>query len=122
MTRFKVGDILQVKDPGSVYSIYGHMFQSMGFINTEVNHGFAENTIVQVFCIDYHPHQRNQLCAVRDMRGNEALYDADGLQEIVFKRPEPKSIKVELTPEYTAEVFKDHIKVGCQTIYYSEFK
>lgn len=118
--EFKVGDVLQVKRPGAVYSTYDKMFQRMGFLDTITNEGFEENTIVQVFNTDYHPDFGNQMCAVRDMNGNEALYGREGLEEIMFKRLQPKSIKVQLG-DYTAEVFENCIKVGCQTIYISEF-
>jgi hypothetical protein len=121
MTQVQIGDILQIKDPRLVYTTYDRMFQRMGFLNKIENEEFEEGTIVKVFYIDYHPDFGHELCAVRDMNGREALYDVKGLQEIAFKRPEPKSLKVQLG-DYTADVYKDCIKVGCQTIYYSEFK
>jgi len=120
MTQFKVGDILQIKKAGSSYTTYDEMFVRMGFINIERNEIFSDGTIVQVFSVAYHPEHRGLLCGVRDMDGKEALYGWEGLQEISFKKPEPKSIKVQIG-DYTAEVFGDYIKVGCQTIYYGEF-
>jgi hypothetical protein len=120
MTKFKVGDILQIKKAGLSYSAFNEMFVRMGFADTKRNKIFSEGTIVQVFSVDYHPDTSFLLCGVRDMDGNESLCSWEGLQEIVFKKPEPKSIKVQVG-DYMAEVFESHIEVGCQTISYCEF-
>ena len=114
--QFKVGDILQVIEEGAVYSLYDRMFEEMGFADTKENDGHDNGTIVQVFAVDHHPEFCDKLYAVRDVDGKEALYAEYGLKPIEFKKVEPKAITVQVTKSYTAEVYKDHIAVGCQTM------
>ena len=114
--EFKVGDILEVREEGAVYSLYDIMFEKMGFTDTKENDGHDHGTMVQVFAVDHHPEFCDKLYAVRNVDGKEALYAEYGLKRVEFKKIEPKSIKVQVTNSYTAEVYKDHIAVGCQTM------
>ena len=114
--QFKVGDILEVIEEGAVYPSYDRMFEEMGFADTEENEGHDHGTMVQVFAVDHHPDFEDNLYAVRDVDGKEALYAEYGLKRIEFKKAEPKPIRVQVTNSYTAEVHKDHITVGCQTM------
>ena len=53
-----------------------------------------------------------------DGKGNDYYYP---LQSVQFVRKEPKKISIQISENYVANVNKDNIKVGCQTITFKAF-
>ena len=113
MSKFKVGDFVKVVSNGGTYSTYKDKFTELGFINTQLNKGFDDGTIAQIFGITKHEVHGSVLLAIVAEDGSECLINEGSVEPLVWKK---KSVRVELNDAYTAVVDKDKIVVGCQTI------
>jgi hypothetical protein len=83
MEKFKVGDTVQVVDPGSTYTTYGAMFKKMKFKNSKENYGFSKGTIATVFAIGDHELNGCTLLGLQAPDGSQALLGAEGVCKVV---------------------------------------
>jgi len=79
MTKFKVGDKVQVVDSGKTYTTYVDMFEKMGFKNTEKNECFQKGLIATVFAVSIHGDNKLPLLGLEAGNGNQCLISADGV-------------------------------------------
>lgn len=79
MTKFKVGDKVQVVDSGKTYTTYVRMFEKMGFKNTERNELFHKGLIATVFVADVHEENELPLLGLEAANGTQCLISADGV-------------------------------------------
>ena len=79
MTKFKVGDKVQVVDSGKTYTTYVRMFEKMGFKNTEKNQFFQQGLIATVFAVGIHDDNELPLLGIEAANGTQCLISADGV-------------------------------------------
>jgi hypothetical protein len=79
MTKFKVGDKVQVVDSGKTYTTYVRMFEKMGFKNTERNEFFQKGLIATVFAVDVHEENELSLLGLEAANGTQCLISAGGV-------------------------------------------
>lgn len=111
--KFKVGELVTIKDTGYCYSSYKTMFSKLDFRNKEENNSELKDidAIARIFAVETHPDQIDNMYAVILPDGRELLMGERGLTSA-----KPTSIAVRLSDDYTAIVTKKHIKVGCQSV------
>jgi len=83
MLEFKVGDKVQVENPGNTYSSYDRMFVDMGFNNTKVNREFKEGMVATVFAIAIHPTTGVPLLGLQAQDGLQCLIGTDGVLKVI---------------------------------------
>jgi hypothetical protein len=79
MTKFKVGDKVQVVNSGKTYTIYVDMFEKMGFKNTEKNECFQKGLIATVFAVGIHDDNELPLLGLQAANGTQCLISANGV-------------------------------------------
>jgi len=79
MTKFKVGDKVQVIDSGKTYTTYVSMFEKMGFNNTERNEFFPAGLITTVFAVNVHEEDELPLLGLQAANGTQCLISANGV-------------------------------------------
>ena len=106
MTKFKVGDKVQVVDSGKTYTTYVDMFEKMGFKNTERNEFFQQGLIATVFAVSIHGDNKLPLLGLEAANGTQCLISADGVLEV--------------RTTYTSEDKFDIIRQFCDDVLSSE--
>lgn len=87
--KYKVGDVLRIKDNGYSYTTYGDMFKQLGFRKTTLNGDLPNGSYVQVFATAIHhtiPDQELYACVNED--GDETLIGDQGLEWFKWKQAE----------------------------------
>lgn len=87
--KYKVGDVLRIKDSGYSYPTYGDMFVELGFRKTTLNDGLPNGSYVQVFATAMHhtvPDQELYACV--NQHGDEVLMAVKGLERFTWKQGE----------------------------------
>jgi hypothetical protein len=79
MTKFKVGDKVQVIDSGKTYTTYVAMFEKMGFKNIERNEFFQKGLIATVFAVGVHGDNELSLLGLEAANGTQCLISPDGV-------------------------------------------
>jgi hypothetical protein len=88
MEKFKVGDKVQVVEPGRTYTTYGTMFSRLGFNNTERNESFQEGLVAEVFVVCEHDSTGVPLVALQAPDGSQCLISTSGVVKVL---PTPTS-------------------------------
>ena len=83
MEKFKVGDKVQVVDPGRTYTTYGAMFKRLGFRDTERNESFQEGLVAEVFVVCEHDRTGILLVGLQAQDGSQCLISTEGVVKIV---------------------------------------
>lgn len=97
MSKFKVGDKVQVVDPGNTYTSFDHMFVKLGFKNTKVNGGFKKGLIATVFAVDEHPSTGVPILGLQAQNGSQCLMSIDGVVKI----------STEISPEAEFDIIRE---------------
>jgi hypothetical protein len=82
MKKIKVGDKVQVVNPGYTYSSYDAMFVEMGFTNQRVNEGFQRGLVVEVFAVGKHSDTGIDLVGLQAQDGSQCLMSTNGVVEV----------------------------------------
>tara|TARA_R110000868_G_scaffold290470_1_gene550666 strand:- start:201 stop:572 length:372 start_codon:yes stop_codon:yes gene_type:complete len=85
MTKFKVGDKVQVVEPGRTYTTYDHMFKKLGFNNTEKNECFEKGLVGEVFVVCDHDATGLPLVGLTAQDGRQCLISVEGVAKIVLQ-------------------------------------
>ncbi len=84
MSKFKVGDKVQVVEPGNTYTSFDRMFTKLRFNNTKQNEEFERGLIATVFAVEVHPtFSGTTLLALQAQDGSQCLIGIDGVEKIV---------------------------------------
>jgi hypothetical protein len=83
MEKFKVGDTVQVVNPGNTYSTYDRMFKKMGFKDTRKNDEFAEGQCAEVFAIGDHETNGCTLLGLQAPNGSQCLISTNGVVKVI---------------------------------------
>ena len=83
MTKFKVGDKVQVVDSGRTYTTYVDMFEKMGFKNTEKNQFFQQGLIATVFAVSIHGDNKLPLLGLQAANGTQCLIGSKGVVKVI---------------------------------------
>jgi hypothetical protein len=90
--KYKVGDVLRIKDNGYSYTTYGDMFEMLNFRKKTLNSELPNGTIVQVFASAIHTYQDLEVYACVNEHGDETLISIEGLEEFSWKRAESYTV------------------------------
>jgi hypothetical protein len=91
MTKFKVGDKVQVINSGNTYETYKAMFERLGFNNTVVNESFQQGLVAEVFAIVEHDSLDVTLLALQAQDGSQCLISTSGVVKVITtSSPEDK--------------------------------
>ena len=88
MEKFKVGDKVQVVEPGRTYTTYEAMFKKLGFRDTKKNEFFQPGLIAEVFVIGDHESNGCTLLGLQAQNGSQCLISTEGVVKAV---PTPTS-------------------------------
>ena len=83
MEKFKVGDKVQVVDPGRTYTTYGAMFKKLGFRDTKKNEFFQPGLVAEVFAVCNHDSTGIPLVGLQAQDGSQCLISTEGVVKIV---------------------------------------
>jgi hypothetical protein len=83
MTKFKVGDKVQVVEPGRTYTTYEAMFKRLGFNDIKRNECFQEGLVAEVFLVCEHDSTGIPLVALQAPDGSQCLISTDGVVKIL---------------------------------------
>ena len=121
--KFKVGNIVKIRDTGFLFTTYDKMFKKLGFINIERNSGKNSLGLLgEIFAIEQHPSDEDTiLAAVNLENGEQILIDVDGIEKVTFK-PKCAPMTITLNEKYNAIVYPDRVEVGCQTFSFDSIK
>lgn len=84
MTKFKVGDKVQVVKPGNSYTTYYKMFEKLGFKDTVQNDGFQEGLVAEVFVVGEHLMTQEPLLGLQAKDGSQSLISAEGVVKVYY--------------------------------------
>ena len=102
MTKFKVGDKVQIVESGRTYTTYEVMFKKMGFRDTKKNEFFQPGLVAEVFAIGEHESQGTTLLALQAQDGSQCLISTQGVVKVVTT-PSPED-KFNIIREFCDEV------------------
>jgi len=80
MSKFKIGDRVVVVNEGKGYTTYDTIFKHLGFRNIVWNDCIREGQVATVFGLAKHLNTGEELIAIEDSQGNQALIGRDGLR------------------------------------------
>lgn len=90
LMTMKVGSKVLIKDIGEIYSTYDEMFKELGFKDLDNSPKEIRNTypdkkslkkvVFIIFAVGKHPLEGIKLYGVRDVKGNEFLFNKKGLK------------------------------------------
>ncbi len=83
MEKFKVGDKVQVVDPGRTYQTYSAMFSRLGFKNTQENESFPAGLVAEVFLVCEHDSTGIPLVALQAQDGSQCLISTEGVVKVL---------------------------------------
>ena len=84
MEKFKVGDKVQVVEPGRTYTTYKRMFEKMGFRDTDKNEFFQQGLIATVFVISDHETDSDvTLLGLEAQNGTQCLIGSKGVVKVI---------------------------------------
>jgi hypothetical protein len=86
MKKFKVGDKVQVVEPGRTYTTYKRMFEKLGFRDTDKNEFFQQGLIATVFAVSEHETDSDvTLLGLEASDGSQCLMSTKGVVKIVSR-------------------------------------
>jgi hypothetical protein len=85
MKQFKVGDKVEVVEPGNTYTTYKSMFAKMKFRNPEKNEFFQKGLIATVFAVCEHETDDVILLGLEALDGSQCLMSTKGVVKIVSR-------------------------------------
>jgi hypothetical protein len=85
MKQFKVGDKVEVVEPGRTYTTYKSMFVKMGFRDTYKNEFFQKGLIATVFAVCEHETDDVTLLGLEALDGSQCLMSTKGVVKIVSR-------------------------------------
>jgi len=84
--KIKVGSKVVIVDSGNTYTTFDRKFKELKFNNTDINREIPNGTICEVFAVTTHDGDISEnLFAVQDQSGNQALVGKRGLQLVITK-------------------------------------
>ena len=84
MEKFKVGDKVQVVDPGRTYTTFTCMFEKMGFRYIYRNELFQQGLIATVFAISEHETDSDiTLLGLEAQNGTQCLMSTKGVVKVI---------------------------------------
>ena len=102
MTKFKVGDKVQIVESGRTYTTYEVMFKKMGFRDTKKNEFFQPGLVAEVFAVGEHESQGTTLLALQAQDGSQCLISTQGVVKVVTT-PSPED-KFDIIRQFCDEV------------------
>ena len=102
MTKFKVGDKVQIVESGRTYTTYEVMFKKMGFRDTKKNEFFQPGLVAEVFAVGEHESQGTTLLALQAQDGSQCLISTLGVVKVVTT-PSPED-KFDIIRQFCDEV------------------
>ena len=83
----KIGDKVQIKKFGKVYTTYTEMFTKMGFKNPTLPKEIKdkkefENVEFTVFAKEKHQYENRNVFGIEDKSGNQFLFSKKGLRKV----------------------------------------
>ena len=102
MTKFKVGDKVQIVESGRTYTTYEAMFKKLGFRDTKKNEFFQPGLVAEVFAVGEHESQGTTLLALQAQDGSQCLISTLGVVKVVTT-PSPED-KFNIIREFCDEV------------------
>jgi len=83
MEKFKVGDKVQVVEPGRTYTTYEAMFKRLGFRDTKKNEFFQPGLVAEVFVVCEHDSTGIPLVGLQAQNGSQCLISTEGVVKVV---------------------------------------
>jgi hypothetical protein len=83
MTKFKVGDKVQVVEPGRTYTTYEVMFKKLGFRDTKKNEFFQTGLVAEVFAVGDHDATGIPLVGIQAQDGSQCLISTEGIVKVI---------------------------------------
>jgi hypothetical protein len=83
MEKFKVGDKVQVVEPGRTYTTYEAMFKKLGFRDTKKNEFFQPGLVAEVFVVGEHDCTGIPLVGLQAQNGSQCLISTCGVVKVI---------------------------------------
>jgi hypothetical protein len=83
MEKFKVGDKVQVVEPGRTYTTYDAMFKKLGFKDMKENVSFKQGLVAEVFAIGDHETNGCTLLGLQALDGSQCLISTNGVVKVI---------------------------------------